>query len=153
MTLWLLEHGADPNQQCSIDLTPMSYAVERASLGTIAILFERGVDVQKGELLQHAIERTTDIIEVLALLLDKGARLNSKMYEDHYFSWRLYYFMGLGTVLHKAADMGKLDVVRYLISKGADTSIRDAIGRTALDWAELKHHSEIVELLRSERRK
>lgn len=41
----------------------------------------------------------------------------------------LYQFMGLGTPLHKAYELGKLDVVRYLISQGASQTIKDAKGR------------------------
>ncbi|RDW70514.1 ankyrin repeat domain-containing protein [Aspergillus mulundensis] len=149
MTLWLLDHGADPNKQCSIDLTPLSYAVERASLPTIKLLLDRGGDVSKGQLLHHAVERQSDTVEVLAVLLERGAPLNSKMYENHYFSWRLYYFMGLGTALHKAAELGKVDVVRYLVGQGADIHIKDATNRSSMDWAAMNNHQEIVKLLQS----
>lgn len=147
MTLWLLDHRADPNKQCSIDLTPLSYAVEQASLSIIKLLLDRGGDVHKGQLLHHAVERQTDTIEVLGMLLERGAPLNSKMYENHYFSWRLFYFMGLGTALHKAAEMGKADVVRYLVNQGAEVGLKDATNRSAMDWAALNNHQEIVELL------
>ncbi|KAG2414805.1 hypothetical protein HFD88_005993 [Aspergillus terreus] len=133
MTLWLLDHGADPNKQCSIDITPLSYTVEQASLSTVKLLLDRGGDVHKGKLLHRAVERQTDTIEVLGMLLERGAPLNSKMYENHYLSWRLYYFMGLGTALHKAAELGKADVVRYLVNQGADVGIKDATNRTAMD--------------------
>lgn len=153
MTLWLLDHGADPNKQCSIDLTPLSYAVEQASLPTVKLLLDRGGDVHKGQLLHHAVERQTDTIEVLGMLLKRGAPLNSKMYENHYSSWRLYYFMGLGTALHKAAELGKADVLRYLLDQGADVSIKDATNRSARDWAALNNHQEAVELLQSVERR
>ena len=153
MTIWLLDHGADPNKQCSIDLTSMSYAVERAPLSTIKLLLDRGGDVQKGELLQHAIHRDIDVVDVLDLLLERGAPLNSTMYKEHYFSWSLYHFMGLGTALHKAVELGKVDVVRYLISRGADTGVKDATGQTALDHAKEFGHSKIVELLQSRDKK
>ncbi|PLB54802.1 putative hspc200 [Aspergillus steynii IBT 23096] len=153
MTLWLLNHGADPNKQCSIDLTPLSYAVEEASLPTLRLLLDRGGDVHKGQLLHHAVERQTNIIEVLGMLLERGAPLNSKMYEKHYPSWRLYYFMGLRTPLHKAAELGKADVVRYLVDQGADVGIKDARDRSAMDWAALNNHQEIVELLHAVERR
>lgn len=149
MTLWLLDHGADPNKQCSIDLTPLSYAVEQASLPTIKLLLDRGGDVHKGQLLHHAVERQTDTIEVLGMLLKRGAPLDSKMYENHYPSWRLYSFMGLGTALHKAAELGKVDVVRYLIDQGAEVGMKDATNRSVMDWAVMNHHQEVVELLQS----
>ncbi|GAD91480.1 MFS multidrug transporter [Paecilomyces variotii No. 5] len=150
MTIWLLDHGADPNSSCSIDLTPTSYAVEHASIDIIKLLFDRGADIRKGQLFHHAIERENDVIDVIDFLLDKGASINAKMYQDHYFSWRLYYFMGLGTSLHRAAELGKIDVVRYLLSQGADVNIKDAIGQTALDCAAKHGHSDIVDLLRAE---
>ncbi|GIJ98645.1 hypothetical protein Aspvir_000763 [Aspergillus viridinutans] len=111
MTIWLLHHAADPNRQCSIDFRPLSYAVDRAPLRTIKLLLDRGGDGRKGQLPHHAIDEQEDVVDVLAMLLERGAALNSKMYETHYFSWRLYYFMGLGTALHKAADLGKIDAV------------------------------------------
>lgn len=153
MALWLLDHGADPNKPCSIDLTPLSYAVEQASLPTIKLLLDRGGDVHKGELLHHAVECQADTIEVLGMLLERGAPLNSKMYEKHYPSWRLYYFMGLGTALHKAAELGNADVVRYLVDQGADVSIKDVTNRSAMDWAALNNHQDIAELLQSVERR
>jgi hypothetical protein len=66
------------------------------------------VDVCKGQLLHHAIDRQGDVVDVLAMLLERGAALNSKMYDTHYFSWKLYYFMGLGAALNRAAGPGKI---------------------------------------------
>jgi hypothetical protein len=45
-----------------------------------------------------------------------GALVNLSMYENH-TSWTLFHFMGLGTPLHKAAELGKVDMVPYSISK------------------------------------
>lgn len=68
---------------------PLSYAVERAWLHTIKLLLDGEGDLRKGQLLHDAIDRQADIIHVLAVLPEKGAPLNSKMYENHYVSWRL----------------------------------------------------------------
>ena len=83
MTIWFHEHGADPNRQCSIDVTPLSMAVANAPIHIIQILFDRGGDAKEGELLQHALDRQADVVEVLGLLLEKGAPLNKVMYQDH----------------------------------------------------------------------
>ncbi|KAL3440240.1 putative hspc200 [Aspergillus insuetus] len=147
MTLWLLDHGADPNKQCAIDLTPLSWAVEYASLSTIKLLFERGADPLKGEPLHHTVNRKTEVAEVLSLLLEKGAPLNGKQYEDHPNSFRLYFFMGLGTALHQAAWLNNIEAARFLLEKGADVSIIDATDRTPLDWAFEEGHQEIFEML------
>ncbi|KAL2825487.1 putative hspc200 [Aspergillus cavernicola] len=149
MTVWLLNHGADPNQQCSVDLTPLSWAVEGAPLSTIKILLNRGADVHKGEPLHHAINRKSEVIEVLSMLLEHGASLNGKMYENHPYSWRLYFFTGLGTVLHQAAEQGKVDAVKYLLDQGADTAIKNALDQTPLDLAVNNHHQDVIAVLES----
>lgn len=147
MVTWLLDRGADPNRQSAIDLTPFSYAVERAPISVIELMLARGGDVRKGQLLHHAIDRQSENIEVLKLLIGKGAAINATMYQDHYASWRLYYFMGLGTVLHRAPELGKVDLVRYLVGEGVDPSITDANGRTALECAGRLNQREVVQEL------
>ncbi|KAJ5246666.1 hypothetical protein N7468_001649 [Penicillium chermesinum] len=146
MVAWLLDHGADPNRQCVIDFTPLSLAVESAPVSVIQLMLSRGGDVRKGQLLHHAIERNSDIIAVLSLLLEKGASINSTMYKDHYPSRTLSSFM-LGTPLHKAAELGKADVVSYLVSKGANLNNKDAKGRTALEYARMLNQREVIHAL------
>ncbi|KAL3480768.1 putative hspc200 [Aspergillus californicus] len=147
MTLWLLDHGADPNQQCRIDLTPLSWAVEDASLSTIKLILDRGGDVQRGAPLHHAVNRESEVVEVLSLLLERGASLNANMYENHELSRSMFFFMGLGPVIHQAACKGKADAVRYLLDRGADPTLRDATDRTALDWAVKSNKPEVITML------
>ncbi|CAK7221318.1 hypothetical protein SCUCBS95973_004453 [Sporothrix curviconia] len=118
----------------------MSIVVEDASPDMVRDLLEdpRGfVDVEKGDLLHHALDRKTanDIVPVLGLLLDHGAPLNEGFYSRHPASQNMYSFMPRGPPLHKAADKGQLDAVRFLLSRHADVSIRDTQGKTALFYA------------------
>ncbi|KAJ5851237.1 hypothetical protein N7455_011093 [Penicillium solitum] len=129
MVTWLLDHGADPNRQSAIDLTPLSYAVERAPISVIELMLTR------------------ENIEVLKLLIGKGAAINATMYQDHYASWRLYYFMGIGTVLHRASEPGKVHLVRYLVGEGTYPSITDTNGRTAIEFAAMLSQREVVQEL------
>lgn len=147
MVSWLLRHGADPNQKCVIDLTPLSYAVHYAPISNIKLFLGNGGEAQQGQLLFHALDRESEVFEVLTLLLKEGAPLNATMYQNHPFSWSLYAFMGLGTILHKAAELGKVDVVRFLVHEGVDLSIQDANGDTALDCARRLSKTEVVQLL------
>lgn len=53
------------------------------------------------------------------------------------------------TALHVAAETGKVELAKYLLSRRANTSLRDAQGRTPSDVAEANGHSAIVKLFAS----
>ena len=72
---------------------------------------------------------------VVALLLDKGAKINVKA-------------SGGATPLHLAAQEGCADVVKLLLDKGAKVNVRDDQGRTPLDRAMQWHQDAIAELIR-----
>jgi ankyrin repeat protein len=69
------------------------------------------------------------------------------MYDDHYLSWALFQFMGLGTALHRAAELGRVDVLRYLINEGANQSIKDANGCLATECVQMSNQWEVIEAL------
>jgi ankyrin repeat protein len=54
---------------------------------------------------------------------------------------------GRATPLHEAAREGHEAIVRALLAAGADPAIRDSLGRTALDLAEVGNHKSIVKIL------
>lgn len=49
--------------------------------------------------------------------------------------------------LHEAAWMGKTEVLKLLIEKGADINATDKDGNTPLRWAELEGRTEALRLL------
>ena len=51
------------------------------------------------------------------------------------------------TALHKAAFHGYLAIATRLLEGGADLTLRDKDGKTALDWARPRGYSEVVALL------
>lgn len=71
------------------------------------------------------------------------------MFENHPASYNLKKPFGIGTPLHEAVELNKVDVVKALLNKGADPAIRDARGASAIDKAERNGLSAIVDLLRS----
>ncbi|CAI7579169.1 unnamed protein product [Penicillium glandicola] len=144
MANWLLDCGADPNRRCHIDFTPLSYAVEHASLPIISLLLSRGGDVAKGQVLHHAVARDSDEVEVLKLLIGRGAPINGIMYQDHEPSWNMNFFMG-ETPLHKAVFFRKIGVIHYLLGEGADPKIKDVRNRTAIQCADEDIRREITE--------
>jgi ankyrin repeat protein len=148
MTSWLLDHGANPNKRCGIDCIPLSYAVQLAPISVIELMLSHGGDVSKGQLLQYAIFRDTDVNEVITMLVDRGAPLNAAMHEDGHTLMR-FWPMSLGTPLHIAAELGRTDAIRYLVNLGADTSVKDANGRTVAELAQQLNQTEVVRLLGS----
>ena len=46
-----------------------------------------------------------------------------------------------------ASEEGHLDVVKYLVSKGADPNKQDARGYTPIDFAAANGHHDVVEYL------
>jgi len=74
--------------------------------------------------------------EIVELLIEKGANVNAKGNEGF-------------TALMMAVINGNSEIVELLVGKGADVSVRnDRDGRTALEIAEEKDKTEIVEILR-----
>lgn len=78
--------------------------------------------------------RKGDLAETTTLL-DQGADVNAK-------------FRYGTTALFKASERGHLDIVKLLLARGADATIKDTFyGATALTWALDNDHFDIVTLL------
>ncbi|KXG53204.1 uncharacterized protein PGRI_002540 [Penicillium griseofulvum] len=146
---WLLEHGADPNVRCALDITPLSIAVQEAPFDVIKLLFKHKSSIEYGQLLHYAVRRNTpDYLEVLNFILDKHPSINQVMFENNPTSYDLQKPFGIGTRLHEAVELGKVDVVETLLARGADPAVRDARGESAVDKAERNGISAIVDRLR-----
>ncbi len=149
MTRWFLARGAKPDAEAGgLDCTALSFAIMRAPFTIIKILFDHGGSTRHGQLLQYAIYREeTDCLEVLDFLLDRGAPINDVMYQNRVQDYLMQMAFGLGTPLHKAAECGRLDVVKHLVKRSADPLIPNARRQIALELAESNGHSEVVEYL------
>lgn len=148
MTTWLLDRGADANARCDIDNTPLSYAVRYAGLPAIDLLLRRGGDVNIGQLVHNAIYREVDTLKVVEVLIDRGASVNSLMYQTHQYSRNMFPFMR-ETPLHTAVALKRADVIRYLIHKGASVEIKDCRGQTVLQSADEETRSVIMQEIRN----
>ena len=153
---YLIDRGADVFYACSYDEDDtivetifddlFSYSRAYASLSDwwshveekeyelFLRLVEMGVPVETSRFLQSASSERIKIMEYL--IEEKGFDVNV--------------IGGVGiTALISAARSYSPTVlsVEYLLSKGADKSIKDNEGKTALDWAIEKGHNEIIALL------
>jgi ankyrin repeat protein len=152
LSKWFLDHGADPNAPCAWDFTSMSEAMYHASLDTIQMLFSRGGDITRGQLLHNAVWRDgPDTVVLVDLLLRKGALINEIQYQQHPQAFAEQSMLGLGTPLHYAVETNREDLVTFLISHGADPSIRNTKGRTAFDIADIRKNVNISQILRKDR--
>ena len=128
----------------------MSVAMFHAPLSVIRMLFEHGGDIKRGQLLHNAVLRDgPDALELLSLLLDMGAAINEIQYENHPQAFGERYAFALGTPLHCAVREEKPELVSYLLQRGADYSIKDTLGRTALQTAEFLQKPKVVQVLQS----
>jgi ankyrin repeat protein len=130
MAFWFLERGAELNKTPMLDITPLSFAAAKAAPDLLQDLLDHSGDVQKGEVLQYALDRKTDVVAILGMLLDRGAPLDAVMYEDHAPSIWLNIFLERHTPLCKAAAIGNAEAVRFLLERGADPSVQNSGGRT-----------------------
>ena len=74
-------------------------------------------------------------IETVKQFIESGTKVNKKL-------------NGL-TPLMYAARYNKVEIIKYLLQKGADRDIKDSQGFTALNYAELSYANEAIAILKS----
>ena len=85
-------------------------------------------------LLTHAICGREQADEVFELLLDAGADVNSLAKQKT-------------TPLMAASNLGRVDIVKVLLEKGADPTVVNVKEMTALDLARKRDHQKVVKML------
>ncbi|CZR55076.1 uncharacterized protein PAC_04962 [Phialocephala subalpina] len=143
---WLLEPGADPNIADGFDGTPMAYTAMNGTSYMIKQLFQYGAKVDNNAL-HHVVGRSKmdpERIPILEILLQHGADINAletgleKLPSSNASALPPH----TSTVLYKAVRDRHCQLVRYLLSKGADSEKRTAgfkgQGITPLEWLRLQ---------------
>lgn len=123
--------GAEEEESESEDDSQESVLIRAARLGnanTLATFLEQGVDINgiygSESLLCIAIHNANE--EVVKFLLQKEANINLN---TNYSSNKKEY-----TALHVAAQYADIDIMQWLIEKGADLNAKDDEGDTPLHW-------------------
>jgi hypothetical protein len=119
----LLAHGAEVDMKNVMQMTPLMIAAGMRGTG-------RG----------GGAGDQARAIKTIDLLLDAGANINAKVTDSHtHTAVIMAYVAGRDqegrTALFAAAEGGADKVVSHLLERGADATIRDATGKTALDIA------------------
>ena len=118
--------------------TVLRWAARANQADMVRRLLERGADPNKanvwgGPPLLYAA-RSSDT-EVAKLLVEHGAQVN-------------FQAQGFGrAALHEAAINGNLELVEFLLAHGADVTLQDGYGLTALAHAKSGGHEDAVQLL------
>jgi ankyrin repeat protein len=128
----LLEKGADPSIVDQFGKSPMCYAAGRGFTDVVRVLLDGGIDVNApyGNGLTafmwaagySADAGYIDAIEVIELLLSRGARIDDRDDRGR-------------TALMMAAELGHDEVVDALLGHGADVSLVDNEGNSASELA------------------
>ena len=142
----LISMGADVNFRGKDGKTPLMWAAGN-SFETTKTLLENGADVKaKGDDGMTAfIQSTFGILskkvstEVMDLLLENGADVNSALISKNAAGW---------TALHFAAINGDIELAEYLILQGVNVNHTSDEGSTALSLAKQEKYEALVSLLK-----
>jgi ankyrin repeat protein len=144
----LIAKGADINIKASYDgRTALMWAAQN-SQKTVELLLEKDAEVNvKGvDGMTAFIQSIFGILSgsvttsVCDLLLEKGANVNDQLTGADATGW---------TAIMFASSNGKLDLVKYLISKGADVNLKAKDGTSALSLALKEKNDDIIKILKA----
>ena len=137
---WYSQDPSSIHRKDGDNWTPLHFASLQGYLAIVQFLLYKGVEVDPVESLANTTPLTQASAEghvpVVEALLDKGANINHQVINKI-------------TPLHWPAGNNKLAVVKVLINRGADRSLRDEWNRTPLDLAKEKGYKSIVDYLSS----
>lgn len=132
-TNFLIQNGANVNQANAFDKTPLFYAIEFNRLDIIKLLLDNGANVN-----QKYINNN----EKLALSANIGSNT------PYFITFCALEHTSKNVLMHAAA-YGNVEILKLLISKGANFNTVDDLGFNALDFALAAGKKENADYLKS----
>lgn len=117
----------------------MTWAAQNGHTAVVRVLLKRGADPDlKGGYCNYPlyVAATGNHPGTVRLLLESGAN------PDTMGKWPQ------GTALMRAAQLGRVEIVRLLLDFGAEAGLRDCRGNTALSFARENNRTDVIELLK-----
>ena len=140
-----LENEIDVHIQLPDESSLLLYAVIAGNIAAVEAFIEHGANIalidRDGK---NALLTAIDVgdIAMIKALLQKGADVNGKIDARQYINPNIY-----GTSLAYAAASGQKEIVQLLLDSGAAAKIKTEDGATAMEFAHLHHHYEMMKLL------
>ena len=136
-----LQAGGDPNRHDRTGWTPLLWAAVRAHAETVTRLLDNGADIalahgQSGALPIHMAGHSGDV-RTTRVLLDRRPEHIDAVWD-----------LNGHTVLLQAVFYGHLDLARFLVERGADTSITTARGLGAIEFAAQFQNQKMMDVIR-----
>lgn len=134
----LIRHGVELNDSDNSVHVPLNLACHYGSYDIVKLLLRNNAHLRsdaEGLYPQHLVARAGVKPEMLLLLEQYGADLDQR---DNLYQW---------TPLFHAASEGRVDCIKMLLQKGADKSIQDEKGHSALYYATWEGHLSCMRLL------
>lgn len=132
-TNFLIQKGANVNQANAFGKTPLFYAIEFNRLDIIKLLLEKGANVN---------QRYINNNEKLALSANIGSNT------PYFITFCALEHTSKNVLMHAAA-YGNVEILKLLISKGANLNAIDDLGFNALDFALAADKKENADYLKS----
>ena len=134
-----IKSGADLQDTNDIGESVLACAIRaRCDKETLMLLIESGADIfdfddEGVSIFDMAV--TYDNIEIINLLLEKGMDVNTTNRRSGF------------TALMAAACYGRVEIAKILLANGADQTVRDSKGFTAIDFARKMNKKSVLVLL------
>jgi ankyrin repeat protein len=151
----LLDNGADINQRGAYGELALHWAATKGRIDVVGLLLDAGSEIniaavkQRGDIDLIVEEEVNPVAEELKSLEQTEAQIKAtRAGSGLQVMGRPRVVFAIGdTSLHSAAQWGHNEIVKLLVSRGADINAPNKFGESPLHYACVFRHREIVRIL------